>query len=185
MHKYETSLAVASMHSMYLLHSRFLSLQQCYSPQPYMYCISPLWMWVCLFVPVFGSSALDKDDTTRNYDIHIKNSSAQLKRKKYFFFCEMTMRRSFKERGKRLLNKFSSDNTAAGEICVAAVLQNNIECKNFLFFIYFWPRVHIVGLKTYYFVRVDILYRLFWYSRSWIQIEFGLLKKLHNNKIGF
>ena len=41
----------------------------------------------------------------------------------------MTMRRSFKERGKRLLNKFSGDNTAAGEICVAAVLQNNIECK--------------------------------------------------------
>ena len=48
----------------------------------------------------------------------------------------MTMRRSFKERGKRLLNKFSSDNTAAGEICVAAVLQNNIECKNIFLFIF-------------------------------------------------
>ena len=45
-----------------LLHSRFLSLQQCYSLPC---CISR----VCLFVPVFGSSALDKDDTTRNYII--------------------------------------------------------------------------------------------------------------------
>ena len=53
----------------------------------------------------------------------------------------MTMRRSFKERGKRLLNKFSGDNTAAaGEICVAAVLQNNIECKSefFILLIYFF-----------------------------------------------
>ena len=48
-----------------------------------------------------------------------------------------TMRRSFKERGKRLLNKISGDNTAAvaaGEISVATVLQNNVECENLLSF---------------------------------------------------
>ena len=45
------------------------------------------------------------------------------------------MRRSFKERGKRLLNKISGDNTAAvaaGEISVATVLQNNVECETLI-----------------------------------------------------
>ena len=46
----------------------------------------------------------------------------------FFYF---TMRRSFKERGKRLLNKISGDNTAAvaaGEISVATVLESTAEC---------------------------------------------------------
>ena len=50
----------------------------------------------------------------------------------FFYF---TMRRSFKERGKRLLNKISGDNTAAvaaGEISVATVLESTAECKSII-----------------------------------------------------
>ena len=37
---------------------------------------------------------------------------------------------------KNILNRFFGNDTAASEICVAAVLQNNIECKNIFLFIF-------------------------------------------------
>ena len=102
-----------------------------------------------MFVPVFGSSALDKDDTTRNsyykhedeivhyiyfYFLRKQHSTSDEEFLLVLFFY-FTMRRSFKERGKRLLNKISGDNTAAvaaGEISVATVLESTAECKSII-----------------------------------------------------
>ena len=99
-----------------------------------------------MFVPVFGSSALDKDDTTRNsyykhedeivhyiYFYFLRKQHSTLDEEFLVLFFYFTMRRSFKERGKRLLNKISGDNTAAvaaGEISVATVLESTAECKS-------------------------------------------------------